>query len=110
MVYKFKINCCSEEKTVSLKGPLRTGAFADEKLRNYQSQTIVPNIPFGNLLPPKADSQVNSPEEKSPKSVKEEKDHNGNTPTTESVTSDLTMVSTNDDFIMVELVIYFCCM
>lgn len=81
----------------------KVAPFADDKWRNYKAEMKMPNILFGNLLPAKKFPEHIEDPESDPLKTEDGKG-NGNSPSSESQISDITMVSTNDDFIMVELV------
>lgn len=94
---------------------MKIGAFADKKRKSIEPELIIPNTPFSTLLSDRTgdDNKENNSdgeESDSGKTVVDEREQNGNSPslppTIESRVSDLTMVSTNDDFIMVDLVIF----
>ncbi|KAF5282389.1 hypothetical protein FQA39_LY17586 [Lamprigera yunnana] len=89
----------SEEKNSSLSDGMKIGAFAAPRKLEIDSNVVIPDIT--SLLISKRDNYSNTKEHTPTKPTVEE-DKNGNSPT-ESHTSDLTMMSTNDDFIMVDL-------
>lgn len=91
---------------------MKVGAFADMKKTMVEAELIIPNIQFSKLLteklsPPDPSTGDNN-EIKSTTTIKEtSSDHqNGNTTPleTDKRIQNITMMSTNDDFIMVELV------
>ena len=92
----------SEEKNASLSDGMKVGAFAEPTKQKIEPEIIIPDAPFSSLLFTKRDSSMASKESINGSKPVIEEDRNGNSPT-ESHTSDLTMMSTNDDFIMVDL-------
>lgn len=89
---------------------MKVGAFADTTKKSMEPLVMIPNVPFCKLLTEKSVSQlqsdtINSDDSSNNKSTKipcKDEDQNGNSPK-ESKT-EVIMVSTNDDFIMVDLV------
>ncbi|KAK4877724.1 hypothetical protein RN001_010230 [Aquatica leii] len=92
----------SEEKNASLSDGMKVGAFAAPRKQEIEPEIIIPDVPFSSLLIPKRDNTTVTQEMTVSSKPNVEEDRNGNSPT-ESHTSDLTMMSTNDDFIMVDL-------
>lgn len=99
---------------------MKVGAFANNKkeILNDNPDIIMPNAPFSKLLCERIPSPVPSVENQPPPSTKtatttlQKEDKNGNSESPEKEneadqTSEITMVSTNDDFIMVDLVNLF---
>lgn len=94
---------------------MKIGAFANTKKKeifNDNPDIIMPNAPFSKLLCERVPSPVPLTENHSPvsKTNSQKEDRNGNSESPEKEneadfpTSGITMVSTNDDFIMVDLV------
>lgn len=96
-----------EEKSASLSDGMKVGAFATFQKKGLEEEIPIPKAPFSSLLTKKVEEPVliaNNEESFSNKTVVGEDERNGNSPS-ESRTSDVTMMSTNDDYIMVDLVI-----
>jgi hypothetical protein len=98
---------------------MKVGAFADS-CRQPQSflepDLDIPNVPFSSLLaprrqsPPKPSVQPTEPPVETGGGTETEDNGNGNvTPHCDSRRSSCSMVSTNEDFIMVDLVIICLC-
>lgn len=101
---------------------MKIGAFANNEKKNLESKLIIPNAPFSKLfiekLPSNRDSITESNGENTDcethnNKLNEDENKNGNsTPKipspVDSRTTRLTMVPTNDDFIMVDLVNFSC--
>lgn len=112
----------SEENNASLSDTMKIGAFANNKkteILNDNPDLIMPDAPFSKLLCDRVPSPVPTIESHTPPNNKNsdekngvKEDKNGNSevivkdPEGELPTSRITMVSTNDDFIMVDLVIF----
>lgn len=113
----------NDEKT-SLSDTMKLGAFAEYKKKNFEPKLIIPNTPFSKLFTEKMSPDKHSEDSESLSNSisndtskhsngvaekedkeKEKKEKNGNPPSPplESRLDALTMVSTNDDFIMVDL-------
>lgn len=87
---------------------MKIGAFADTKKSMVEPALIIPNIQFSKLFAEKLSPPSPAVEDNEVKTTTKEdtSDHqNGNSPS-EKRTPTITMMSTNDDFIMVELVNY----
>lgn len=85
---------------------MKVAAFASRN-RKIEEPEIIPNLTFSRLLMDKLTPVVKDPEEEEEEKEKQTthvEDQNGNSPENEMQKSNLTMKSTNDDFIMVELV------
>lgn len=124
MQYSFFV--CSEENNSSLSDTMRIGAFANNEKKNFEPELIIPNAPFSKLFIDKLSSSKHSATDSNTENdddvtqntknkSKEDENKNDNninnkTPSSpvESRTAALTMVSTNDDFIMVDLVNFLC--
>ncbi|XP_025835677.1 autophagy-related protein 13 homolog isoform X3 [Agrilus planipennis] len=111
----------NEDDVCSLSDTMKLGAFADTKKKEIEPELIIPQSPFSKLLPEKIplESPPNNPvinneqmmnnKNSGPPDATETvnknilKDKNGNdtpTPTECQTSSEITMTSTNDDFIM----------
>ncbi|GJQ79575.1 Atg13 [Trypoxylus dichotomus] len=91
------------EENISLSDTMKIGAFADTKKSIIEPELIIPNIQFSKLFSEKLSPPSATIEENEVKATLKEdiSDHqNGNQ---ESDERTITMMSTNDDFIMVEL-------
>ncbi|KAG5882661.1 hypothetical protein JTB14_024470 [Gonioctena quinquepunctata] len=91
------------DRTSCLSNIMKIGAFADSKKKNLDSHLIMPNTPFSKIFKEKLspDKCSGSAEVKDKELEKIEK--NVESPIPDSRMDSLTMVSTNDDFIMVDL-------
>lgn len=78
------------------------GAFANLNKKNVESEIPIPNVPFSKLLSERISPEKVEVQEKEQCKPILIEDQNGNSPV-ESPKA-LTMKSTNDDFIMVDLV------
>lgn len=95
---------------------MKVGAFADttKKVKSTEPTLILPNnIPFGKLLSEKSMTDESTKMNNGPSKTtcNNEEDQNGNSP--KDGRTEVIMVSTNDDFIMVDLVnfnLLQCCM
>lgn len=100
----------SEQTNASLSDTMKVGAFADTTKKNVEPIVMMPNVPFSKLLIEKSTADVIKDDLPSKTICKE--DQNGNSPK-DTQKMDVFMVSTNDDFIMVDLVNFYmlrCCM
>lgn len=101
----------SDDKNAVNDG-MKIGAFACRK-REYKPEFILPDVPLSNLLPKRKEENceendlINEELEHSKTSTIKD-DRNGNSPSESLITSNntTTTVSTSDDFIMVDLVIF----
>lgn len=106
------VNVFSEENNASLSDTMKIGAFASMNPKPVKDiPDIMPIAPFSRLLFERIPSPVPCTECKTSKSdVVNEQDKNGNSDSPsqngdgECPNPGITMVSTNDDFIMVDLV------
>lgn len=100
----------SEENNASLSDTMKIGAFADCNKRNTEPELILPNIPFSKLLVEKKPTDMDNTEivvdSEITKTEALENEKNGNSPPEDS-SGGISMVSA-DDFIMVDLVNFFC--
>lgn len=93
---------------------MKMGAFADMQKKKMESLFIIPNTPFSELFKEKPTAEKaaeNMVELKNNENESQEKNGNSTTDNLTTKLNSLTMVSTNDDFIMVDLVIliiFFC--
>lgn len=92
----------SDEKNSSLSDAVKFGAFASVNKKNIESEIPIPNVPFSKLLLDQQSPEIKSSQESDCSKTILIEDNNGNSPV-DSPTG-LTMKSTNDDFIMVDLV------
>lgn len=87
---------------------MKIGAFADTKKSLIEPELIIPNIQFSKLFSEKLSPPSPGVEDKEvkvqPKS--DSSDHQNGNSDADKRTQTITMMSTNDDFIMVELVNY----
>ncbi|CAG9865269.1 unnamed protein product [Phyllotreta striolata] len=99
----------NEDKIQSLGNTMKTGAFADMQKKKIESLFIVPNTPFSGLFKdpskgPDRPQEDNMADRENNENESPERNGNSaidNNPPTKL--NSLTMVSTNDDFIMVDL-------
>ncbi|XP_031348215.1 autophagy-related protein 13 homolog isoform X2 [Photinus pyralis] len=89
----------SDEKNTSLEDGMKVGAFAVPMKQKIEAEVTIPETPFRSLLFTRRDTSSAQKESSSDNPAVENEEQNGNSPA-ESHTSDLTMMSTNDDFIM----------
>ncbi|CAH1100657.1 unnamed protein product [Psylliodes chrysocephalus] len=96
----------NEDKTQSLGNTMKMGAFADMQKKKMESLFIIPNTPFSELFKEKPTAEKaaeNMVELKNNENESQEKNGNSTTDNLTTKLNSLTMVSTNDDFIMVDL-------
>lgn len=103
----------SEDNSVSLSDTIKVGAFADSCRQPQiplEPDLDLPNVPFSSLLtprqqsPPQPSVQPTEPPVETGGGTEAEDDGNGNvTPHCDSRRSSCSVVSTNEDFIMVDL-------
>lgn len=80
---------------------MKVGAFADTTKKNVEPVVMMPNVPFSKLLAEKSVTESVKDNDDLPSKTCRE-DQNGNSP--KDTRTEVIMVSTNDDFIMVDLV------
>lgn len=95
----------SEDKN-SLNDTVKMGAFASLNKKNLESAIPIPCVPFSRLLSERISPDSPEEDEKESKKPILIEDQNGNSPV--EPPKALTMMSTNDDFIMVDLVNFSC--
>jgi hypothetical protein len=106
----------SEDNSASLSDTIKVGAFADscrQQQNPLEPEPEIPSVPFSSLLTPRQQSppqttsvQPSEPPSETGGGTETEDDGNGNvTPRCDSRRSSCSMLSTNEDFIMVDLVI-----
>ncbi|KDR12447.1 autophagy-related protein 13 homolog isoform X2 [Zootermopsis nevadensis] len=104
----------SEDNSASLSDTIKVGAFADSCRQQQiplEPELEIPNVPFSSLLAPRQQSpprpssvQPAEPPVETGGGAEVEDDGNGNvTPRCDSRRSSCSMVSNNEDFIMVDL-------
>lgn len=109
----------SEDNSASLSDTIKVGAFADscrQQQNPLEPELELPSVPFSSLLtprqqsPPQSSVRPTEPPVETGGGTETEDDGNGNvTPRCDSRRSSCSMVSTNEDFIMVDLVIICLC-
>ncbi|KRT86094.1 hypothetical protein AMK59_2519 [Oryctes borbonicus] len=90
------------EENISLSDTMKIGAFADTKKSMIESELIIPNIQFSKLFSEKLSPPSPTIEENDVKATLKENtsDHQNGNPESDKRAPTITMMSTNDDFIM----------
>ncbi|KAK9754774.1 Autophagy-related protein 13 [Popillia japonica] len=89
------------EENISLSDTMKIGAFADTKKSMVEPELIIPNIQFSKLFSEKLSPPSVVVENEVKSTLKEDaSDHQNGNSQSDKRTPTITMMSTNDDFIM----------